>query len=206
MDQDFKHIFVPGDLRLPVLLLLHGTGGDERDLIDLGQSVSPGSPILSVRGKVLENGMPRFFRRLEEGVFDQEDLKFRTAELSDFINNARKEYSLGDRSIIALGYSNGANIAASILLSRPEVLQGAILLRAMVPFEPTALPDLSGKKILMLSGLLDLIIPANNSTRLAGIFKEAGADVIFTMKPIGHGLTQGDFSDIKRWISEEKMA
>jgi phospholipase/carboxylesterase len=200
MDQDFNHIFVPGDLRLPVLLLLHGTGGDERDLVELGQSVAPGFPILSVRGKVLENGMPRFFRRLAEGVFDLEDLKFRTNELSDFIIKARKQYALGDAPIIALGYSNGANIAASILLSRPEVLDGAVLLRAMVPFEPETLPDLRGKKIQMLSGLMDPIIPADNSTRLAGLLKEAGADVAFSMKPASHGLTQSDFSDIKLWM------
>lgn len=203
MDTDFKHIFVPGDLRLPVLLLLHGTGGDERDLLDLGQSVSPGSAILSVRGKVLEGGMSRFFRRLAEGVFDLEDLKFRTQELSDFIVRARKDYNLGHRPVVALGYSNGANIAASVLLSHPEILSGAILLRAMVPFEPEMLPDLHGKKIQMLSGLMDNIIPADNSTRLSDMLKKAGAEVSFTMKPAGHGLTQSDFTDMKNWIGAQ---
>jgi len=142
MNNDFKHIFIPGDLRLPVLLLLHGTGGDEHDLVELGQSVAPGSPIMSVRGKILENGMPRFFRRLAEGVFDLEDLKFRTGELADFAIRARMHYGFADRHVIALGYSNGANIAASLLLSRPEILQGAVLLRAMVPLAPESLPDL----------------------------------------------------------------
>jgi len=201
MDTDFKHIFAPGDLRLPVLLLLHGTGGDERDLLELGESVSPASAILSVRGKVLEHGMPRFFRRLAEGAFDLEDLKFRTEELSDFIVQARKEYDLGERPIVALGYSNGANIAASILLSRPDILSGAILLRAMVPFEPDKLPDLRGKKVQMLSGLMDNIIPADNSARLAEMLKEAGADVAFTLKPAGHGLIQSDISDMKNWMA-----
>ena len=200
MDQDFKHIYVPGDLHLPVLLLLHGTGGDEKDLVELGQSVAPGSSILSVRGKVLENGMPRFFRRLAEGVFDQEDLKFRTNELADFVTKARLDHGLGDRPVIALGYSNGANIAASVLLSRPDVLQGAILLRAMVPFEPESPPDLQGKRILMLSGLMDPIIPAENSNRLAGLLQDAGADVTFTLMPTAHGLVQSDFSAMKSWM------
>lgn len=203
MDQDFKHIFIPGDTRLPVLFLLHGTGGDERDLVELGQTVSPGSPILSVRGKVLENGMPRFFRRLAEGVFDLEDLKFRTNELADFLNQARAEYDLADKSVIALGYSNGANIAASLLLSRPDALQGAVLLRAMVPFEPETLPDLKEKNVLMLSGLMDPIIPVDNSQKLASMLESAGAKVDIRIKPTGHGLTQSDFSDIKTWIIQE---
>ena len=200
MDQDFKHIFIQGDLRLPVLVLLHGTGGDEQDLVSLGQMVSPGSSILSLRGKVSENGMPRFFRRLAEGIFDQEDLKFRTAELADFIEKSRQTYGFENASVVALGYSNGANIAASVLLSRPDIFQGAVLLRAMVPFEPVTLPNLGGTKILMLSGLMDNIIPPENSTRLSKMLDEAGADVNFIMKPTGHGLTQSDFSDITKWI------
>ncbi|PZQ44123.1 MAG: phospholipase [Micavibrio aeruginosavorus] len=200
MDTDFKHIFVPGDLSLPVLLLLHGTGGDEHDLVELGQSVSPGSAILSVRGKVLENGMPRFFRRLAEGVFDLADLNFRTNELADFIAQARVQYGLSESRVIAMGYSNGANIVASILFSRPEALQGAILLRAMVPFRPKELPDLRGKKILMLSGLMDQIIPIENSKTLTGLLQDAGADVTFDVKPAGHGLTQADFLAIKNWM------
>ena len=203
MDQDFKHIFVPGDLHLPVLLLLHGTGGDETDLIELGKTVSPGSPILSVRGKVLENGMPRFFRRLGEGVFDLEDLEFRTNELADFIVQARLNYSFGNKPVIAIGYSNGANMAASILLSRPDILEGAILLRAMVPFESGIRPDLKDKRILMLSGLMDPIIPVENVTRLADILKGAGADLKFTIKPTGHGLIQSDITDVANWLSEE---
>lgn len=201
MDTDSKHIFVPGDLRLPVLLLLHGTGGDEHDLVELGQSVAPGSAILSVRGKVLENGMPRFFRRLAEGVFDLEDLKFRTGELAGFIRQAKKEYGFEESPLIALGYSNGANIAASLLLSGENVLQGAVLLRAMVPFEPENMPDLSGIKILMLSGLMDQIIPMENSQRLAQLLKDGDAYVDFKAKPAGHNLTQSDFADIKNWMS-----
>lgn len=200
MDQDFKHIFIPGDLRLPVLLLLHGTGGDENDLVELGQTVAPGSTILSVRGKVLENGMPRFFRRLAEGVFDLEDLKFRTEELAGFITKARKEYGFEHNPVVALGYSNGANIAASLLLSRPEILAGGVLLRAMVPFEPQTLPDLADKKILMLSGLMDQIIPADNAKRLAALLQQSGANVDFNLKPAGHGLVQSDFAEIRHWM------
>lgn len=201
MDTDFKHVFIQGDLPLPVLLLLHGTGGDEHDLVGLGQSLSPGSSILSVRGKVLENGMPRYFRRLAEGVFDLEDLTFRTQELSDFVVRAGKQYGFANSPVIAVGYSNGANIASSILFSRPEILQGAVLYRAMVPFEPEAAADLRGKKVLMLSGLMDQIIPADNSKRLAELLKEAGADVDFRLKPTGHGLTQSDLSEAKAWLS-----
>lgn len=203
MDKDFKHIFASGEPALPVLLLLHGTGGDERDLVELAQSVAPGFSILSPRGKVLENGMPRFFRRLAEGVFDLEDLKIRTQELAGFITQSRAEYDLGNRPVIALGYSNGANIAASLLLSYPENLQGAILLRAMVPFEPQQQPDLRDKHILMLSGLMDPIIPAENSQRLASLLQGAGADVDLRVKPAGHGLVQSDFSDIKNWLVDK---
>ena len=200
MNADFKHIHVPGDPRLPALLLLHGTGGDERDLVELGRTAGPDSALLSVRGRVLENGMPRFFRRLSEGVFDPEDLAFRTRELAEFIEEAKAGYGLA-QPLYALGYSNGANIASSLLLTRPETLQGAILLRAMTPFEPDAVPDLSDKKILMLSGLMDPIVPADNTQRLAQIWKESGADLRFLMKPAGHGLTPSDVSDIKSWMA-----
>ncbi len=206
MEKDFKHIFIQGDASLPVLLLLHGTGGDEQDLVELGQAVSPASTILSVRGKVSENGMPRFFRRLAEGVFDLEDLKFRTDELADFIADARTRYGFGNQPVFALGYSNGANIAASLLFARAEILQGAVLLRAMVPFEPKSLPDLKGKNILMLSGFMDPIIPADNSQKLAEMLKDAGAKVDIRMKPTGHGLTQSDFSDIKNWMMQEAVS
>lgn len=202
MNTDFQHIFIPGDLHLPVLLLLHGTGGNEYDLLELGQAASPRSAILSVRGKILENGMPRFFRRLSEGIFDLEDLAFRTNELADFIKTARVQYEISTAALIALGYSNGANIAASLLLSRTEALQGAILLRAMVPFEPQTNPNLYGKHILMQSGLMDQIIPIDNSKRLASILSDAGASVDLNIKPTGHGLTQSDFSDIEKWITK----
>jgi phospholipase/carboxylesterase len=199
-ESDFKHIFLPGDAEKPVLLLLHGTGGDENDLVPLGQAVAPDHAILSVRGRVLENGMPRFFRRLAEGVFDLDDLKFRTDELADFITAARDAYEIGKRPLAALGYSNGANIAASLFLKRPEVLDGAMLLRAMVPFEPDELPNLAGKKILMLTGMMDPIIPLDNSKKLAGMLADAGADLDFRAKPMAHGLGQSDLADMQNWF------
>lgn len=199
MKSDFTHIYLPGDASLPVLLLLHGTGGDERDLVELGQAVSPGSTILSVRGKVLENGMPRFFRRLAEGVFDLEDLAFRTRELTEFIGEARQEYGL-KQPIYALGFSNGANIAASVMLTYPDALDGAILLRAMVPFEPQSLPDLSGKNVLILSGLMDPIVPADNARRLGWLFREAGAATEHRLRPASHGLVSSDVPDMQEFM------
>src|SRR6187200_737588 len=140
------------------LVLLHGTGGNEEDLIFLGKELEPYASILSPRGKVLENGMPRFFRRLSEGVFDLKDLRFRTQELADFIQNCSLHYKFDLKQTIAIGFSNGANIASSILLLRPDVLQGAVLFRAMIPFIPNdPLPNLSSKKILLSAGIEDPI-------------------------------------------------
>src|SRR4029077_1658625 len=139
---DFLHEFVPGTSER-TLLLLHGTGGNERDLIPLGRELDPNASLLSPRGKVLENGMPRFFRRLAEGVFDLEDLKERTHELADFVVSAAAHYKIDIKNITAVGYSNGANIAASMLLLRPEILPAAVLFRAMVPLTPKTQPNLS---------------------------------------------------------------
>src|SRR6266480_356877 len=148
---DFVHEFVPGSSKR-TLLLLHGTGGNEHDLIRLGHEIDPEAAILSPRGKVLENGMPRFFKRLAEGVFDLEDLKFRTYELADFVEEASKVYGFDLQHVVALGYSNGANIAASELLLRPAILSSAILFRPMVPLIPEVLPDLSTKHVFISAG------------------------------------------------------
>src|SRR6266567_1473638 len=147
-DLGFVHVFAPAEKRnLPTLLLLHGTGGDERDLLPLGRELWPGAALLGVRGKVLENGMPRFFRRFAEGVFDVEDLKHRTNELADFVAAAAQHYGFAADKVVAVGYSNGANIAASMLLLRPEILRGAVLFRAMVPLVPENLPELSSVRV-----------------------------------------------------------
>jgi phospholipase/carboxylesterase len=198
-DLGFIHRFVPATLPgKPPLLLLHGTGGDENDLIPLGQQLSPGSALLSPRGKSLENGMARFFRRMAEGVFDLADLKARTAELAQFIAAARAAYGL--EPPVAVGFSNGANIAASLLLSQPDVLRAAALLRAMLPFEPQPLPDLAGKPILLLSGSSDTLIPAAASERLAAVLQAAGADLAYKTLPTGHKLTQNDLDLAAQWL------
>jgi len=200
-DLGFIHRFIPATQPgLPPLLLLHGTGGDENDLLPLGEQLSPGAALLSPRGKVLENGMPRFFRRLAEGVFDLADLKARTLELADFIAAARTAYALA--SPVAVGFSNGANIAASLLLTRPGLLAGAVLLRAMLPFEPQAPPDLAGKPVLLLSGSNDQMIPAASSERLIEVLQAAGADLVYKALPTGHNLTQNDLIIAAHWLKE----
>jgi phospholipase/carboxylesterase len=182
-------------------LLLHGTGGNEQDLIPLAYELDQGAAILSPRGKVLENGVaPRFFRRLAEGVFDIEDLKFRTNELADFVNDASKTYDFDLKRIIAVGYSNGANIAASILLLRPEILSSAILFRAMVPLVPETLPDLKKKHILMSSGVYDPIVSKQEAEKLFGLFKNAGAKVSLSWQASGHELTIDEIQKAKEWL------
>jgi phospholipase/carboxylesterase len=198
-DLAFTHRFVPGtDPASPPLLLLHGTGGDENDLLPLGRAVAPGSALLSPRGKVLENGMPRFFRRLAEGVFDEADVIARANELAAFVAQARDAYGLA--APVALGFSNGANIAAALLLLRPDALAGAALLRAMVPLSAPPAADLSGRRILILSGALDPIVPAENATRLAGLFERSGATVEHRTLPTGHGLSQADVAITQEWL------
>jgi phospholipase/carboxylesterase len=183
------------------LLLLHGTGGNEEDLIPLAYELDQRAAILSPRGKVLENGVaPRFFRRLAEGVFDIEDLKFRTNELADFVKDASKAYDFSLQCTIAIGYSNGANIATSILLLRPEILSAAILFRAMVPLVPEILPDLTNKHIFMSSGLYDPIIPKQEAERLFGLFKKAGAKVSLNWQGSGHELTMEEVQKAKEWL------
>lgn len=199
--QDFSHLYMPGEEGAPVLLVLHGTGGDEKDLLPLARMVSPESPVLSPRGRVLENGMPRFFRRLAEGVFDLEDLAVRTNELAEFITAAGEEYGFDPLRILALGYSNGANIAASVLLTRSDVLGGGILLRAMVPFEPASLPVLAGKRVLLCGGESDPIIPPASTSRLSELLRTAGADVTLQWYPTGHGLTTRDIADATTWLA-----
>lgn len=196
---DFIHVYEPGaDTGRAPLLLLHGTGGDERDLIGLGQMVAPGASMLSPRGKVLEGAMPRFFRRLAEGVFDEDDLRRRTHELADFVEEARARYGLA--APIAVGFSNGANIAASLLLLRPEVLAGAALLRAMSPFANPPQAELKGKRVLILSGAMDPIVPADDAQRLARTLSGNGASVDHRVLPAGHGLSQPDIGLLKGWL------
>ena len=196
---DFIHDFVPGSSSR-TLLLLHGTGGNERDLIPLGRELDPNAALLSPRGKVLENGMPRFFRRLAEGVFDLEDLKYRTNELADFIAAAGEHYGFATDQLVAVGYSNGANIAASMLLLRPEILGAAILFRAMVPLVPDRLPELSSVRVWIGAGDQDPIIPASEAQRLVELLRRAGADVTIRFAKAGHGLTNDDVEAARHWL------
>ena len=183
-------------------ILLHGTGGNEDDLIPVGQMLSSSASLLSPRGKVLENGMPRFFKRLAEGVFDMEDLKFRTKELADFVKDASNTYSFNLNKTIAVGFSNGANIAASLLLSYPETIKGAILFRAMIPFIPENMPDLSSKKVLLSAGTFDPIVSKSQIEGLLNILQKSGADVTLKWQQSGHNLTQKDIFDAKEWLEK----
>jgi predicted esterase len=196
---DLIHEFVPG-ISNRTLLLLHGTGGNEHDLIPLGRELDPKASLLSPRGKILENGMPRFFRRLAEGVFDVEDLKQRTNELADFVGRATQHYKLAADQLVAVGYSNGANIAASMLMLRPEILRAAILFRAMVPLVAENLPNLSSVRVWIGAGDQDPIIPVSEVQRLAELLRHAGADVTIRFANATHGLTEADVKTARHWL------
>ena len=183
------------------LVLFHGTGGNEEDLIFLGKEIEPNAAILSPRGKVLENGMPRFFRRLAEGIFDIEDLKFRTHDLADFVQKCSLHYKFDLNQTIAVGFSNGANIAASMLLLRTDLLQGAILFRAMVPLIPNPLPNLSNKKILLAAGLSDPIVSRTETDNLFRLFKKTNANIMLKWQQSSHNLIQEDVLVARKWIS-----
>ena len=205
----FTHRYIPpldrNEKAELTLLLLHGTGGNEDDLLPLGRELDPNAGLLSPRGKILEGGrIPRFFRRLAEGVFDIEDLKFRTLELAGFVEKASSIYEFDARRVIAVGYSNGANIAASMLLLKPQTLTGAILFRAMVPLVPDNLPDLSDKRMIMSSGLRDPIATRQEAERLSGLFKQAHAVVDLQWQNSGHELIQEDIHAAKQWLSLNK--
>ena len=195
----FIHEFIPGSSSR-TLLLLHGTGGNERDLIRLGRELDPNAALLSPRGKVLENGMPRFFRRLAEGVFDLEDLKQRANELADFVTAAAQHYGFALDNLVAVGYSNGANIAAAMLLLRPEILPIAILFRAMVPIRLDNLPNLLSVRVWIGAGDLDSIVPAREAEDLAQLLRGAGADVIVRFANAGHNLTSDDVVAARDWL------
>jgi predicted esterase len=202
-ETEFIHRFEPGDdPRRPVLLVLHGTGGNETGLLPLARTIDRHAPTLSPRGKVLEQGMPRYFRRLAEGVFDQEDLRLRTRELAEFLASSAARYAFDPSRIVAVGYSNGANIAASLLLSGLGTLQGAILIRPMVPFEPEAVPSLDGKQILLSASRQDSIVPPPLTERLAELLESGGAAVTTRWYPGGHGLSPHEIKDAAAWYRE----
>lgn len=199
-----KHIFKPGtNPNQPVLLLLHGTGGNENDLLPLADIVDSEASILSVRGNVSENGMPRFFRRLAEGIFDEEDLIFRTNELNSFLDEAAVKYDFNRQNIIAIGYSNGANIAASLLFHFKDALKGAILHHPMVPRRGIELPDLTGTKVFIAAGVNDPICPQQESIDLKELLEAAHASVDVQWENNGHQLTMNEVNAAKQWYQEK---
>lgn len=199
-----NHLYQPGAKANPVtLLLLHGTGGSEYDLLPLAERIDPSASVLSVRGNVLENGMPRFFRRLAEGVFDEEDLVFRTRELHEFVNEAAAKYGFDRSRVVAVGYSNGANIAASLLFHLPDALHGAVLHHPMVPRRGLELPDLAGKRIFIGAGRNDPICRPEETDELADLLEGAGAEVTIHWENAGHRLTATEAEAAKAWYREQ---
>jgi phospholipase/carboxylesterase len=206
MNQDlgFVHRFVPASgsepSDEPTLLLLHGTGGDENNLLQLGRALSPGAALLSPRGKVDEGGALRFFRRIREGVFDLEDLGRRTEELAAFIEAASAAYSIDIETIVPVGFSNGANIAGSLLLRRPGLVKRAVLLSPMIPFEPTTSPDLRAVTVFIGAGRADAMVPAPQTERLAELLQACGAEVSVHWDAGGHAITPGEIKAAQRWL------
>ena len=193
----FAHVFTPAaDAAAPTLLLLHGTGGDEHDMLPLAR-LMPGAHVLSPRGQGLEQGMPRFFRRLAEGVFDVEDLRRRAGDLAAFVREAAAHYRFDAGRVVAMGYSNGANIASAVMLLHPGVLLGGVLLRAMVPLEPDPLPSIAGTRVVISNGESDPIVAAAETERLAKLLQRAGADVEVHWQRAGHELMPADFAVAK---------
>jgi phospholipase/carboxylesterase len=201
------HVFLPADDAAagPPLLLLHGTGGNEHDLLPLRDHLSPGAAVLSVRGTVLENGMPRFFRRVREGVFDEDDLRHRADDLADFVVAASAAYGIEQRSLVAVGFSNGANIASAMLLRRPNLLAGAVLLAAMVPYAEPPATDLGGTLVIVSNGARDSMIASGMTHQLASQLRERGAEVVELPHPGGHQIYPAVLPEIRRMIADLAM-
>ncbi|TWI59172.1 alpha/beta hydrolase [Halalkalibacter nanhaiisediminis] len=198
-----KHLFIEGKPENDVtLLLLHGTGGNEEDLLPLANMIAKDASVLSVRGNVLENGMPRFFRRLAEGIFDEEDLLFRTDELNQFIDESAKKYSFNCEKVVAIGYSNGANIAASLLYHKEKSLSGAVLFHAMVPRRGVELPDLTNTPVFIGAGKRDPLIPADQTKELVNDLSRAHAKVTEHWGEGGHQLTREEVDKAQEWFQQ----
>jgi phospholipase/carboxylesterase len=204
---DRPHVFLPAEEGVagPALLLLHGTGGNEHDLVPLRDHLAPGAAVLSVRGTVLENGMPRFFRRVGEGVFDEDDLRRRADDLAEFVLTASAAYRIEERSLVAVGFSNGANIASAMLLRRPGLLAGAVLLAAMVPYAEPPAADLAGTLVIISNGDRDPLIQAGVTQQLAGQLRERGAEVVELPHPGGHQIYPAVLPKIRRIITDVPM-
>jgi len=205
-DLGFIHRFVPAEDQASgeTLLVLHGTGGNENDLVGIGQTIAPGAAILSPRGKVLENGAPRFFKRLAEGVFDPKEVRSRAEELARFIRAAITKYGLEASRIYALGYSNGANIASTVMFIQPELLQGAVLFRPMVVYEPEELGDLSGAGVFISAGRMDPIVPVKSVERLVDLFESSHAEVTLKWQSAGHNLVPSEVREASDWLALQR--
>ncbi|RIW38515.1 alpha/beta hydrolase [Bacillus salacetis] len=198
-----EHIYKQGTTAGPTLLLLHGTGGNERDLLPLAEMIAPGHSVLGVRGNVSENGMPRFFRRLAEGVFDEKDLILRTRELKEFIDDCAVQYGFDRNNVLAIGYSNGANIAASLMYHYSDALNGAILFHAMVPLRGMKMPDLTGTPVFIGAGENDPLIPAQETKELADALRNSNADVQEFWTKGGHQLTKDEVDEAAYWFKQK---
>ena len=205
-DLGFIHRHVPAadPATADTLVVLHGTGGDENDLISIGQAIAPGAAILSPRGNVLENGAPRFFKRMAEGVFDPKEVRSRADELARFIRGAVVTYRLDPARVYALGYSNGANIASTVMLTEPGVLRGSILLRPMVVYEPTEQKDLSGAAVFISAGRMDPIVPTTSVERLVSLFEAAHAEVTLKWQLAGHSLVPSEVREAADWLALQR--
>ena len=205
-DLGFIHRFVPAEDSVSgeTLVVLHGTGGDENDLIGIGQAIAPGAAILSPRGNVLENGAPRFFRRLAEGVFDPKEVRSRAEELVRFIRAAVITYRLDPTRVFALGYSNGANVASTVMFVEPGILQGAILFRPMLVYEPTEKNDLTGSAVFISAGRMDPIVPTASVERLAELFELAHAEVTLKWQLVGHNLVPSEVNEAADWLALQR--
>jgi predicted esterase len=204
-DFGFIHRFVPGeDASVETLLVLHGTGGNENDLIGIGQAIAPGAAILSPRGNVLENGAPRFFKRIAEGVFDPKEVRSRGEELARFIRAAAVTYRLDPSRIFALGYSNGANIASTVMLIEPGAIQASILLRPMVVYQPPEKSDLSGSSVFISAGRMDPIVPTASVEHLAKLFRSANADVTLKWQLAAHNLVPTEVREAAEWFALQR--
>jgi phospholipase/carboxylesterase len=198
-----KYLYKEGNKEKPVLFLLHGTGGDENSLLALAEIIDPKASVLSVRGNVLEQGMPRFFRRVAEGVFDMEDLKFRTEELKNFLDEMSNEHDFDRQNIIAIGYSNGANIAANLLFNYENVLKGAILHHPMVPNREAVVQNQQGVEVFIAAGVNDPICPQEESIDLQQFLTDAGANVTLEWESFGHQLTMNEVQKAKAWYEDK---
>jgi phospholipase/carboxylesterase len=205
-DLGFIHRFVPADdpASGETLIVLHGTGGNENDLIGIGQTIAPGAAILSPRGNVTENGAPRFFKRLAEGVFDPKEVRSRGEELARFIRAAIAKYGLDGSRIYALGYSNGANIASTVMFIEPRLLQGAVLFRPMLVFEPEEQGNLSGASAFISAGRMDPIVPMNSVERLVEVFESAHAEVTLKWQLAGHNLVPSEVREAAEWLALQR--